>query len=305
MYSKPEKLSWKSDEYNLKALAPHFNNKYLYEITRQDIDNFKAERIKDVEPATVNRELATIKKMFNFAVEKEALREDQNSAKKVSMFREPEGRLRYLNKEEIIKLIANCSERLQPIVVLAVYGGFRRGEILSLQWQNVDFKNNTITIEGAKAKSKKRRIVNMNEAVKQVLNDLLKKRKSGNGGDFVFINDDGSRIRDIRKSFLQACKLSGILEFHFHDLRHTFASNLVMAGIDIVTVMKLLGHADLRMTIKYSHVSNEHKQHAVDTLYQRVNATPFEKSDTKVIQLPQLQEIEKLALTQVFENTIV
>ncbi len=123
LYSRPNKRSWKSDIYNLKALHPFFNGKYLYEITAEGIEQFKAERSRSVAPATVNRELATLKTMLNKAVAWKKLQE--TPARNVKFLREPNGRLRYLEIAEIQRLIANCSDKLRPIVFLGVNSAFR------------------------------------------------------------------------------------------------------------------------------------------------------------------------------------
>ena len=85
-------------------------------------------------------------------------------------------------------------------------------------------------------------------------------------GPYVFCYDDGQRIQDIRKSFATALRKSGITNLRFHDLRHTFASQLVMAGVDLNTVRELMGHKDITMTLRYAHLAPSHKQRAVDML---------------------------------------
>jgi len=88
---------------------------------------------------------------------------------------------------------------------------------------------------------------------------------------YIFCNMDGRPLRNVRKSFFTALKKSAILDFHFHDLRHTFASQLVMAGVDLNTVRELLGHKKIEMTLRYSHLSPDHKKRAVDILARRMD----------------------------------
>lgn len=102
----------------------------------------------------------------------------------------------------------------------------------------------------------------MNEPVKT---DLIRVRKHPETA-YVFCNEKGVPTHDVRKSFSTALKKSGITNFHFHDLRYTFASQLVMFGIDLNTVRELLGHKDMAMTLRYSHLAQSHKQRAVDML---------------------------------------
>ena len=177
-----------------------------------------------------------------------------------NFFAEPEGRLRFLEREEIRTLINNCDARLRSIVTLAINTGMRRGEILSLKWQDVDFKRNVITL--LDTKNGKSRRLPMNAVVVSVLEKIERRP----GSVHVFCYEDGQRVYDVRKSFAASLRKSGIINFRFHDLRHTFASQLVMARVDLNTVRELMGHKDITMTLRYSHLAPSHKQRAVDML---------------------------------------
>jgi len=262
-HSKANKKSWKSDEYNIKNLNETFGGKYLYAISTNDIEKYVASRVQKVSPATTNRELATIKTMFNKAIVWGKI--EQNPAKTVKFLKEPAGRLRFLEIEEINKLLVNCSKQLRPIVSIAVFTGMRRGEILGLKWHDIDFKNSTITI--LNTKNGEKREIYINEQVKDVLIRVRKHIKS----QYIFCDINGKPFYNIRKSFSTACKKSGINSFRFHDLRHTFASQLVMSGFDINTVRELLGHKDIRMTLRYSHLSQNYKRRALDVLGSRID----------------------------------
>ncbi len=263
IHSKANKKSWKSDYYYLETLKEFFKGKYLYELTIKDVEKFKLDRSQVVSPATVNRELAILKTMFSKAVIWGKL--DINVTKAVQFLREPKGRLRFLEREEIIKLLANCNKKIRPIVVLALNTGMRKGEIFNLKWHDIDFKRNLITL--LNTKNGEKREVPMNEQVKTALIRVPKHPESAT----IFYNADGKPLHDVRKSFFTALKKSGIKDFHFHDLRHSFASQLVMAGIDLNTTRELLGHKDMRMTLRYAHLSQNHKKRAVDILGRRMD----------------------------------
>ena len=210
-------------------------NKSLNEIKVLDIDKFKNDRLKRVAPATVNRSLACLKTIFNRAIVWGKF-EGANPMLKVQLYKEKAIHLRYLEKEEIIRLISNCSPQLKSIVILAVNTGMRHGEIFNLKWNDINFKRDVICL--LETKSGEKREVPMNESVKQALMNVSKYSQSS----YVFCHANGDKIKDIRKSFWTALKKSGIKDFRFHDLRHTAASQLVMAGIDLNTVREILGH---------------------------------------------------------------
>jgi integrase len=264
VYCKPNHKSFKSDINNIKALKRFFAGKYLYEITSEDVEKFKAERIKEgkkgITPATVNRSLAWLKSMFNRAIEWKKVKD--NPVCKVKLFKENNQRLRYLEKEEITKLLDNCFEHLRPIVIVALHTGMRKGEILNLKWRDVDFKRDIIYLYNTK--NGERREVPMNDLVKKT---LITVRKHPNS-PYIFCNKKGKPYGDIKKSFFTACENTGIMNFHFHDLRHTFASHLAMRSVDLNRIRKLLGHKTLQMTFRYAHLSPGYLKQAVDILAQ-------------------------------------
>jgi len=185
-----------------------------------------------------------------------------NPVKKVRLFNPNNMRLRYLSEEEIIKLIEACDEYFRPVMVVALYTGMRRNEILNLRWKDIDFSNGIIHVEITK--NGKRRDVPMSETVKAELEKLKEKTNT----DWVFTQKDckDKPLRDIRKPFNKALKRAGIVNFRFHDCRHTTASHLVMKGVDLRTVQDILGHSDLRMVLRYSHLSPLHREKAMKVM---------------------------------------
>jgi len=263
LHAKPNKRTWHSDVDTIKVLGKHFNGKYLYEVTPVLVERFKAERAKEVSVATVNRALACLKCMFNKAIEWE--KADRNPVKKVKLFKENNKRLRYLEKEEIVKLLDNCNGHLKPIIILALNTGMRKGEILGLKWRDVDFRHGIIYL--LHTKNGEKREIPINEQAKTTLIRVRKHPES----PYIFCKKEGQPCGNVRKSFYTALKKSGIINFRFHDLRHTFASHLVMSGVDLNTVRELMGHKSLDMTLRYSHLSPDHKKRAVDILGKRMD----------------------------------
>lgn len=254
----------KTHAVHMKVLRAYFGNKYLDEVTVMAVEKFKTTRMKTVSYATVNRALSCLKSLFNKAIAWDKFH-GENPVSKVGMLRENNKRLRYLEKEEISRLISNCRGHIKPIVIVAVNTGMRLGEILGLKWHDIDFKRDIIYLYETKNGDK--REIPMNLVVKKT---LIARRKHPESA-YVFYKKDGTRMIAVRKSFFTALKKSGIKDLRFHDLRHTFASQLVMAGIDLNTVRELLGHKSLDMTLRYSHLSPDHKRNAVDVLGGAIN----------------------------------
>jgi len=262
--------SYRRDQGMIKNLKSVFSGKPIGTITPYDLEKYKVARIEEVTQSTVNRELTCIKHMFNMAVEWGHLK--SNHLRIVRNFRESPGRLRYLTITESEKLIESCADHLRPIVIMALHTGCRKGEILSLTWADVDLENRVLTIR--KSKNNEIKIIPINGFLYETLVALPKNGDS----QPVFTGSDGKPYVDIKRSFATALKKAGIKNFRFHDLRHTFASHLVMAGVDIRAIQELMGHKDIRMTMRYSHLSDAHLREAVKKLE---NGTTFVTTDLR------------------------
>ncbi|MDH4212179.1 MAG: site-specific integrase [candidate division WOR-3 bacterium] len=168
--------------------------------------------------------------------------------------------LRYLQDEEIRTLLNCCADHLKPIVIMALNTGMRKGEILNLTWGDINLKTRMITIKNSKNNTS--RIIPINDATYKIFISLGQQLV----GQYVFSHPDGKPYRDIKDGFTAAVNRAKLSDLRFHDLRHTFASHLVMNGVPILEVQKLLGHKTLSMTLRYSHLSNKNLRDAVDKL---------------------------------------
>lgn len=276
-YSKTNKRLWKRDEGLTDNLLAFFgSDEKISQIKPFEIEKYKAmrkehlKRKKDpnsrLSPATINKELMCLKTMFNKAILWGKVRD--NPCRQVKPFRENNQIVRFLAHDEIKTLLAVCRPYMRDIVLFALNTGMRRGEILKLEWPDVDMERNVINVRDTK--NGENRKMPINPTVQELLKSLKK------DGGRVFKSPGGNDINDVKKGFHAALKKAKIFKFRFHDLRHTFASHLVMAGIDIMTVKELLGHKRLEMTMRYAHLSPNHKSAAVDTL-----ASYYEKSSPK------------------------
>lgn len=162
---------------------------------------------------------------------------------------------------------------LTPIVIVALNTGMRKGEIFNLRWPDVDLDRALVTVRGEGigeegAKSKQTRYLPLNSDVVTVLRAWHAHATDPAG--YVFPGRTaGERLDDVKKAWAPVVTAATLANFTFHDLRHTFASKLVQAGVDLNTVRELLGHADLKMTLRYAHLAPEHKAAAVAKLVSR------------------------------------
>ena len=149
------------------------------------------------------------------------------------------------------------------MVVLSLNTGLRRGEVFSLTWHCVNFQTKTLTVEGVTAKSGQTRHIPLNA---EALNVLRQWRNQTKAEGLVFPGKHGNRLDNVRKSWAGLLKNASITGFRWHDLRHDFASKLVMAGVPLNTVRDLLGHADLATTLRYAHFAPDYRAQAVGML---------------------------------------
>ena len=217
---------------------------------------------KYYKPAYTNKIITILKHMFTKALDWEMISEETlKKVRKVKLLKGEIKRLRYLSDEEAECLILNCEPYLKSIIITALNTGMRRGEIFGLTWERVDLKNRIILLD--KTKNGERREIPINETLYKTLSGIIRCLDC----KYVFYNPNTLKPFDnVKRSFASALRKSHILDFHFHDLRHTFASMLVMAGVDLTTVKELLGHKDIKMTLRYSHLSQVHVRQAISVL---------------------------------------
>jgi integrase len=222
------------------------------------VDEYVARRALVRKPATVNRDLVVLRHMFQKALEwGKAI---ANPVTHQKPLRAENRRLRYLSHEEITRLLAGAGEILRPLVIVALHTGLRRSELFSLTWQDVDFRLGVIRV--VHTKNGERREIPMTDTLRDTLLRLPRRLAS----EYLFPGKTGQGLVDIRKRFHRALRDAGIEGFVFHDLRHTFASHLVMAGVDLMTVKEFLGHKDLKMTLRYAHLAPDYKRAAISRL---------------------------------------
>jgi site-specific recombinase XerD len=283
------KRRWETEKYIVEEFASLLGDTPLAQITTWQIEKWKAETGKRLNPVTVNRRLTVIKHMFRKAVEWDLLK--SNTATSVKRFAVTSERTRFLTEYEIHVLLEKCENQvtspwLLPLVTLALNTGMRQSELLKLKWDNLDLERGAITI--IQSKTLRRKTIAINEPAHQALNWLQANRY----GELLFMWPWGAPIGKVTvyDAFKKACSAAKIDDFRFYDLRHTFASHLVMAGVDLVTVKELLGHKTINMTNRYTQLAQEHKAQAVAKLEDRYKAGENETQSQHATMSPELKE---------------
>ena len=229
------------------------------------IDNYKLTRLEKIVKTTVNHELTILRRFFNLAISMDYL--DSNPANKVDFLKITDRkRPRFLSEEEIKQLQGELrASRFKPMVDMLLYTGMRAGELINLEWEDIDFRRGQINIRpklGWSPKAGKERSIPLSSKVQDLLSNMGRKHPH------VFHSKTGNMINrnHLREAFVRACRRASIENATLHTLRHTFASQLIMKGVDLYTVSQLLGHSDLKSTQIYSHLSQDHLRGAVERL---------------------------------------
>ena len=274
-------------QYACKPLLEYFGNADVTQLKETHIEQYIASRSKLVSDGTIKREVGTLSAAFNHAIKKHHWH-IENSCSKAEVPKEPKGRVRYLTYVEaqtLLQVAGNPVDRkgkflssqykspvLRDFIELALNTGCRKTELLNLKWEQVDFSTRLLHLE--QTKSGEWQTVPINEGARQVLVRRMRLRDEiCPDTPWVFFHmvptvntKAGDRVKDVKKSFNTACRRLGIENFHIHDLRHTFASWLVMEGVPLFEVSKLLRHASIQMTERYAHLAPDYLHDAVASL---------------------------------------
>ena len=255
-----------------KHFLPIFENKYIQHISQLDIEKYQLQRKleimslpknsgkreSEISFRLINIEIATLYNFFNYCIKKGLL--EKNPASGIKKLNEL-SRIKTFDDNDIQKLISGSTNKLtRDLITFLILTGCRKGEALNLKWDDVDLKNNVIAIKATKTKFD--RYIPISKPLKELLNGIEKNQ------DCLYVfNYKGSKIDNFRKSFMTACKNAGFKDLHIHDLRHIFASKMVMNGTSLFITGELLGHKTTQMTKRYSHLVPETLRKAVDDVW--------------------------------------
>lgn len=278
------------------------NFEYLLDIPMTDItpwviDKWRTHKLKQGrQPSTINRDVFALRSCLSRAVEWHVI--PVHPLKRIKPLKTDKNpKIRFLSDDEAQRLRDALADRdtelkaareranewrrhrgyppfpsmmkqayadhLTPMVLVSLNTGIRRGEAFSLHWSDVDLKGRMLTIVGSKAKSKTTRHVPLND---EAFAALVAWRNQSAGDGLVWPGKDGEQLNNVHKAWQGVMKKANIRNFRWHDLRHSFASWLVMRGVPLNTVRDLLGHAELSTTLRYAHLAPDHRAEAVNLL---------------------------------------
>ncbi|NUO79354.1 site-specific integrase [candidate division KSB1 bacterium] len=262
-WAKQHKRSWSRDEHSLKHLLKRLGHHRLAELGTWEVEKYKSERLaekskqqsdKPVAPATVNRELSCLKRMYSLAIKWGKV--NDNPAKNVQKMREREGGRR-LTTEEKEHLLRACSEELRPFVLTAMQTGRRLSELLNLKWSEVapDFKSITIREQ----KNGETQVLPVSSLVQSLLAELPRR------SEWVFSSKEGGQVKSFRTAWENAVERAKLGRCRFHDLRHTWASEMG-EHTDLRTLMMLGGWKRIEMPMRYVHPNSSHARECLEKL---------------------------------------
>jgi integrase len=284
-WAKNNKRSWKSDQSMLKPILEYLGKKPLSQISPFDVERYKVKRRDSVtvrkqprSKSSVNHELKLLSRIFQLAKLQKQVR--VNPCSEVARLKGEIKRKRYLLPEEQERLMAALTgkrEHLRSIVIIDLNTGLRRGELFSLKLEDLDFNRDVIHIR--ESKTDRDREVPMNATARTLLLELADQARLA-GWQYIFTNPTtGKPYHDLKRAFTGALRDAGIVDFHFHDLRHTFGTRAVDNGAPLTGVRDALGHASLSTTNRYAHGTEEGKRRAVEA-QERVRAIAGHNSVT-------------------------
>lgn len=262
-------LSFETDMMRLGKLLPLIGNVPADRLTPARVEETLGILRLSVSPSTANRYHSLLSSIYAFAVK--SARMSTNPLASVKRYRENSSKLRWLNRKEekslrtAIKADRGEGATHEAEFDLALNTGMRRGEQFFLEWRDCDLKRGKLTVKG---KTGVRHV----EANRKARAALRRLHKISGARKYVSPDARDGIKRDARRWLEHAVKGAGIDHFRWHDLRHTFASRLVMAGVDVPSVQKLLGHKSITMTMRYAHLAAGHLQAAVEKLNEEAPA---------------------------------
>lgn len=294
-------LSWSEKEHAAKpathrryristvALLKHFRDVSLEKITPDEVEKYKTARLGQfktvrskegrkqakgkIQPATVNRELACLRAMFNHVIKADVAVKNPISKTAAKTLQEHNEQTRVLTFDEQARYLAKATPMLRDVATLMLETGMRPEEVYRIKPENVRLDEGFLLNPYGKTKAAKRRI-KLTATAKSILTRRTEECKDDKGqvGPYLFphATDPNQPVPKVNNAHDRAVKESKVAAFRLYDLRHTWATRAVEAGIDLVTLAAMLGHSKINMVLRYAHPTQEHQTKAMDKLEQFV-----------------------------------
>jgi integrase len=251
-----------------ESLKKAFGNAKASQIKPGDVEEYREKKLLQTHyrgtsyrPASVNREIEVMRRIYNLAMRDEMV--DRNPCWKVTRLSEKNARDRVLSAEELDILLKKLPQHAADIVAVGYHTGMRAGEIFNLTWDRVNMKEGYIRLEPEDTKTKDSRHVYFNGTVREILERLGKVRHISHDHVFTY---QGKPLKSIKTALAKAMEETGIKDFHLHDLRHTWTTNARKAGVDRTVIMKLTGHKTLSMFTRYNTVDEADAKQALQLM---------------------------------------
>jgi integrase len=279
-HAQARKRTWREDEDHLQLLLEDLKDTPIAELTPGRLETVLGGLCEQRKwsPATFNRYRATLSALFQFAIRNG--KAQSNPARGIVLRKENNQRVRYLTADEEARLMSVLRSRWperEAEILVALHSGMRRSEQYrtaqvadgGLKWDHINFRAGIIRLP--RSKSGKPRHIPMNSILRRTLDTLPQASVP-----YVFDSTDPN------KWFVKACRIAGVKDFHWHDLRHTFASRLTMAGVPIRHIAELMGHSELQTTLRYAHLAPGYLAGAVERLVEPDAAQSWIQTDTAI-----------------------
>ncbi len=249
-------------------LVPFLGRLLLSQVTTQHVEQYKAHMKGKISNKTLNKHLSVLKKCLTTAHDWGAL---ETVPPKITWMKCPPPKMDYLTQEESELLLENAEGVVRELLLMALRTGMRQGEVKGLQWDSIDWNNQSIVVRHSKndytkeldsPKSNRERHIPMAPDLYQTL--LNRKKEKG----YVFLDADKHTFDEqrLRLRLKKVCQKAGVRHIGWHTLRHTFASQLVASGVAMPVVQALMGHSTITMTMRYTHLAPSNLRSAIDLL---------------------------------------
>ena len=296
------RITGKETIYILTSAFSFLLEQPIEEITINDLEKWRTKRREDgAKAATINRQIAVLKAALNWGVKQEII--EANPLARIERLKESDSveKVRYLTTEERERLMSALDEReerlkverashnkwlserrkepfpslyagfadyLKPMVLISLNSGIRRGSLFALTWGDVDFVSRTITLRASTTKAGKVQRISMNKTIYNTLTTWREQSENTGPGDLLFPSPKkkGAIMDNTKRSWETLLKAAKIENFRWHDMRHDFASQLAMKGASLNDIRAALGHSDMKMTMRYAHLSPENERRTVELL---------------------------------------